>query len=215
MIESIEKKVLVTGGAGFVGSRLAKALLRKGLAVKVLDIQHGLLTGESNPNLEFVGVASDELRGGMVDEAIAKQAVEDVDVIYHLAINWDGATWAGAHSLADRFDANIRGTLNLLDAAKSNGVKQFLFASSCAVYGEAESSSIDEETVCKPETSPQHLSAYGIMKLTTEKLSLMYYHHYGLPVTSFRIEVVFSEDESQLSALSSKYIDKLLRDENI
>ena len=215
MIESIEKKVLVTGGAGFIGSRLVKALLQKGLAVKVLDIQHGLLKGESNRNLEFVGVGSDELRGGMVDEDVVKQAVEDVDVAYHLAINWDGATWAGVHSLADRFDANIRGTLNLLDAAKSNGVRQFLFASSCAVYGEAKSSSVDEETACKPETSPQHLSAYGIMKLATEKLCLMYYRHYGLPVTTFRIEVVFSEDESQLSALSSEYIDKLLRGENI
>jgi nucleoside-diphosphate-sugar epimerase len=53
------------------------------------------------------------------------------------------------------------------------------------------------------------------MKLTTEKLCFMYYHLYGLPVTSFRIEVVFSDDESQLSALSSRYINKLLKGENI
>lgn len=214
-VENIEKKVLVTGGAGFVGSRLTKALLQKGLTVKVLDIQLGLLKGESSPNLEFVGIGSNELHGGMVDKVLAEQAVEDVDVVYHLAINWDGATWAGVHPLADLFDVNVRGTLNLLEAAKSYGVKHFLFASSCAVYGEAESSTMDEETVCKPEMSPQHLSAYGIMKLTTEKLCLMYYHHYGLPVTSFRIEVVFSDDESQLSALSSKYVNKLLKGEDI
>lgn len=72
-----------------------------------------------------------------------------------------------------------------------------------------------EETVCKPEPSPQHLSAYGILKLTTEKLCLMYYHHYELPVTSFRIEVVFSDHESLLSALNSKYIDKVLKGEDI
>jgi len=214
-VANIEKKVLVTGGAGFLGSRLTRALLQKGLTVKVLDIQQGLLKGESSPNLEFIGVGGNELHGGMVDKVLAEQAVEDVEVIYHLAINWDGATWAGVHPLADLFDVNIRGTLNLLEAAKSYGVKHFLFASSCAVYGEAESSTMDEETVCKPEMSPRHLSAYGIMKLTTEKLCLMYYHHYGLPVTSFRIEVVFSNDESQLSALSSKYINKLLRGENI
>lgn len=53
------------------------------------------------------------------------------------------------------------------------------------------------------------------MKLTTEKLCLMYYHHYRLPVTSFRIEVVFNDNESQLSALSSQYIDKVLKSEDI
>ena len=214
-VENIKKKVLVTGGAGFIGSRLAKALLQKGGTVKVLDIQHGLLKRESDPNLEFIGIGSNELHGGMVDKALAEQAVEDVDVVYHLAINWDGATWAGVLPLADLFDVNIRGTLNLLEAAKSHGVKHFLFASSCAVYGDVGSTATDEETVCKPESSPEHLSAYGIMKLTAEKLCLMYHHRYGLPVTSFRIEVVFSDDESQLSALSSKYVNKLLKGENI
>jgi UDP-glucose 4-epimerase len=214
-VEDIKKKVLVTGGTGFIGSRLAKTLLQKGLIVKVLDIQHGLLKEESSPNLEFIGIGSNELRGGMADKVLVKQAVKDVDVIYHLAINWDGATWAGTHPLADLFDVNVRGTLNLLKAAKSCGVRHFLFASSCAVYGEAESSPVGEETVCQPELSPQHLSAYGIMKLTAEKLCLMYCHHYGLPVTAFRIEVVFSDNESQLSALSSEYIDKLLKGEEI
>jgi len=214
-VEDVKKKVLVTGGGGFIGSRLVKTLLQKGLTVKVLDIQHGLLKGESNRNLEFIGIGSNELCGGMVDKDLVEQVVRDVDVIYHLAINWDGATWAGTHPLADLFDGNIRGTLNLLEAAKSYGVKHFLFAGSCAVYGEVESSPMDEETVCKPELSPHHLSAYGIMKLTTEKLCLMYYHHYGLPVTSFRIEVVFSDNESLLSALSSKYIDKVIRGEDV
>jgi nucleoside-diphosphate-sugar epimerase len=214
-VGNIEKKVLVTGGAGFIGSRLTRALLQKGLRVKVLDVQQGLLREESSPNLEFIGIGSNELHGGMVDKVLVEQAVESVDVVYHLAINWDGATWAAIHPLTDLFDINIRGSLNLLEAAKSHGVKHFLFASSCAVYGEAGSLTVDEETICKPETSPQHLSAYGIMKLTTEKLCLLYHRRYGLPVTSFRIEVVFSEDESQLSALSSKYIDKLLNGENI
>jgi len=214
-VEDVEKKVLVTGGAGFIGSRLVKALLQKGLTVKVLDIQRGFLGGESSPNLEFIGVGSDELCGGMVDRVLADRAVEGVDVVYHLAVNWDGSNWEGKHPLADLFDVNVRGSLNLLEAARSCGVRHFLFASSCAVYGEAKSSAVDEETVCKPETSPHHLSAYGVMKLTVEKLCLMYYHRYGLPITSFRIEVVFSDNESQLSALRSEYINKLLDNENI
>jgi nucleoside-diphosphate-sugar epimerase len=211
----IEKRVLVTGGGGFIGSRLVHALLEKKCRVKVLDVQLGLLKGETDPNLELIGIESNELRGGMADKSLVNQAVKDVDVIYHLAINWDAVAWKGMHPLADLFDANIRGTINLLEAAKFYGVKHFLFAGSCAVYGEAESSPVDEETVCKPELSPTHLSAYGIMKLTTEKLCLMYYHHHGLPVTVFRIEVVFSDDESQLSALSPKYIDKMVKGEDI
>jgi UDP-glucose 4-epimerase len=118
-IEDIKKKVLVTGGGGFIGSRLVKTLLRKGLTVKVLNIHQGLLKEESSPNLEFIGVGSAELRGGMVDKGLVEQAVKDVDVIYHLAINWGGATWLEMHPLADLFDANVRGTLNLLEAAKS------------------------------------------------------------------------------------------------
>lgn len=211
-----EKRVLVTGGGGFIGSRLVRALLEKSYKVRVLDVHQGYLKGETDQNLELIGVGSDELRGGMADKSLVDEAVKDVDVIYHLAINWDAVTWTGMHPLADLFDANIRGALNLLEAAKSNEVKHFLFAGSCAVYGDMELvSPLDEETVCKPELSPHHLSAYGIMKLTTEKLCLMYYHHYGLPVTAFRIEVVFSDDESQLSALSRESIEKVLKGETI
>jgi UDP-glucose 4-epimerase len=214
-IEDIKKKVLVTGGGGFIGSRLVKTLLQKGFAVKVLDVQPGFLKGETDPNLELIGVGSDELRGGMADKSLVEQAVKNVDVVYHLAINWDWGIQPSALRIADLFDVNVRGTLNLLEAAKFHKVKHFIFASSCAVYGESEASPVDEETVCKPELSPDHLSAYGIMKLATEKLCLMYYHHYGLPVTAFRIEVVFSDKESLLSALSKEYIDKLLRSEDI
>jgi len=208
----IKKRVLVTGGGGFIGSRLVCALLKKGCKVKVLDVQSGPLKGETDPNLELIGIGSDDLRGGMADKSLVDEAVKDVDVIYHLAINWDAVTWARRLPLADVFDANIRGTLNLLEAAKSYGVKHFLFASSCAVYGEVESLILDEETVCKPELwDGDPGPAYGIVKLTTEKLSLMYHHRYGLPVTAFRIEVVFSDDEALL--LGRKDVEKALKGE--
>ena len=214
-IENIKKKVLVTGGGGFIGSRLVKTLLQKGFAVNVLDVQLGFLRGETDPNLELIGIGSDGLRGGMADKSLVEQAVKNADVIYHLAINWDWGIQPSALRLADLFDVNVRGTLNLLEAAKFYGVKHFIFASSCTVYGESEDSSVDEETVCKPELSPAPLSAYGILKLATEKLCLMYFQHYGLPVTTFRIEVVFSDKESLLSALSKENIDKALRGEDI
>jgi len=213
-IEDVKKKVLVTGGGGFIGSRLAQALLLKGCKVKVLDVQLGLLKGESNPNLEFIGVGSSDLRGGMSDRGVVEEAVKDVDVIYHLAINWDGHTWRHTLPLADLFDANIRGTLNLLEAAKSQGVRHFLFSSSIAVYGETKSLILDEETICKPELwigDPG--PAYGIVKFTTERLCLMYHHHYELPVTAFRIEVVFDDNEVQF--LSRKTVDEVIKGETI
>ena len=213
-IHDVKGKVLVTGGAGFIGSRLVQTLLQKKCRVKVLDIQLGPFKGETNPNLEFIGVGNDDLRGGMSDRGVVERAVEDVDVIYHLAINWDGHTWRHKIPLADLFDANVRGTLNLLETAKSHGVKHFLFSSSCAVYGEAKTLVLDEETVCKPELwSGDPGPAYGIMKLATEKLCLMYHHYYGLPVTAFRIEVVYGDDE--VLFLNKKMIDELMKGEEI
>ena len=213
-IENIKKKVLVTGGGGFIGSRLVHALLERGCKVKVLDVRYGLLDEEKkNPNLEFVGVGSDELRGGMTNRDAVEQAVKDVDVIYHLAINWDGFSWRHMLPLPDLFDVNIRGTLNLLEAAKSQGVRHFLFSSSCAVYGVSKSPAVDEEAVCKPELwEGDPGPAYGILKLTTEKLCLLYCHQYGLPVTAFRIEVVFDGDQA---LPSSTIIDNLLKEETI
>lgn len=214
MVRHIERKVLVTGGGGFIGSRLVQALLREGCRVRVLDIQYGRLAGVTSPNLEFAGIGSDELRGGMGSKPIVEQAVKDVDVIYHLAINWDAVTWRHTLPLADLFDANVRGTLNLLEAARSQGVRHFLFSSSCAVYGKTRSLVVDEETVCRPELwDGDPGPAYGIMKLTTEKLCLMYYQRYGLPVTVFRIEVLFDDQESQM--FGKDHVDKVVRGETI
>lgn len=121
-------KALVAGGGGFIGSRLARALLNNDWIVRVLDVRYGELV-DCKGKLEFFGVEGDDLRGGMVDRNIVRQAVKDVDVVYHLALNWDGATWKHEVPLPDLFDVNIRGTLNLLEEAKSEGVKHFLFAS--------------------------------------------------------------------------------------
>jgi nucleoside-diphosphate-sugar epimerase len=216
------ERVLVTGGAGLVGSRLARALLKEGRSVRVLDTRWGELDDEKeNPNLEVVGIGVDDLLGGMTDKRVVGESVRDIDVIYHLAINWDGASWKHELPLADLFDVNIRGTLNLLEAARSCSVKHFIFSSSAAVYGETERTlaqgrhegyaKVNEETACRPELwSGDPGPAYAILKLTTEKLCLMYHHHYGLPVTVFRLEYVFV-GERELEDGANIHVDDVVR----
>ena len=209
-----KSRALVTGGGGFIGHRLVQALLREGCSVRVLDIQEGRLKGTRDPNLEFVGIGDDPLHGGMYDRSTVLKAVKDVDLVYHLAINWDGHSWRHTSPIADLVDVNVRGTLNLLEAAKSQGVKHFLFSSSCAVYGKANTRLVDEETICRPELwDGDPGPAYGIVKLTAEKLCLMYYYRYGLPVTVFRIEVVFDDEEAQI--IGNKMVKEVMKAEPI
>ncbi len=173
-------------------------------------------------NLEFVGVSASDLHGGMVDRRVVEEATRDVSVVYHLAINWDGSTWRHTLPIPDLFDANVRGTFNLLEAARSRNVEHFLFSSSAAVYGETQRTFslkgrysvkevADEESACKPyswEGDPG--PAYAILKLAMENLCLMYHYRYGLPVTAFRIEYVFVNQE-QLDDGANIHVDDVVR----
>ncbi len=207
-IEDAKRSILVTGGGGFIGSRLVCALLRKGRRVKVLDIRRALLESVRSPRLEFVGLDSDASMGGMANQEVVREAVEDVDVVFHLAITWDGHAWKHLTPVASLFDANVRGTLNLLDASHAEGVRHFVFSSSCAVYGMSTSRVVNEEAACQPETwDGDPGRAYGIVKFATERLCLLYHHQFGLPVTAFRIDFVY--DDTQ--ALPSSAIEANLR----
>ena len=215
-------RVLVTGGGGVVGSRVVRALLSEGRKVRVLDTRYGELEDEKeNPDLEFMGIDVDDLHGGMADMRVVEESVRGTDVIYHLAVNWDGGNWKHALPLADLFDANLRGTLNLLEAARSCGTKHFLFSSSVAVYGETERTlamkrrvryaKVSEVTACQPELwTGDPGPAYAIMKLVSEKLCLMYYHQHRLPVTVFRLEYVFT-GEGELRDGANIHVDDVVR----
>jgi len=216
------KRVLVTGGAGFLGSRLVRTLLEKKCKVRVLDIRYGELEDvKARRNLEFVGMGRGGLHGGMADGKLVRSAMNGVEIVYHLAINWDGHSWKHRIPLADLFDVNLRGTVNLLEAASLQKVRHLLFASSAAVYGEtfqtlsregrlAEVSPADEKSVCLPELwEGDPGPAYAILKLATEKLCLMYNHHHGLPVTAFRIEYVF-EGQTEFSDYANIHVDDVV-----
>jgi len=198
------RTILVTGGAGLLGSKLVLSLLNKNYAVRVLDTRYGALEDvKADANIEFFGIGANQLFEGMLDKQTVREAVKGSSVVFHLAINWDGATWKHELPMAKLFETNINGTLNLLEASKNYGVKHLLFSSSAAVYGDTEHTIsmrqnakkraiVDEDSACLPELwNGDPGPAYAITKLTTEKLCMMYCHQYGLHVTVFRIEYIF------------------------
>ncbi len=218
-----QRSCLITGGSGLLGSRLVHRLLGDGHKVRVLDTRYGELGHmKKRRDLEFVGVGASDLHGGIVNRRIVDEATQDVSVVYHLAINWDGSTWKHVLPLPHLFEANIRGTFNLLEAARSHKVKHFLFSSSAAVYGETQRTIslkarssvkgiVDEESACKPhvwEGDPG--PAYAILKLALENLCLMYHHKYGLPVTALRLEYIFV-DQEELDDGANIHVDDVVR----
>ena len=164
-------KVLVTGGAGYVGSHLVDALRQARHAVRVLDLRPA---------------GCDFIQGSVADPRLVAQAVRDVEVVYHLA-------W-GFHPGEERREIreNLLGTLNLLEAALAAEVRHFLFASTAVVYGPTGPVRVAEEHPCHPERSTIGGPVYGITKLACEKVCLVYQRR-DLPVTILRMHGVFSE----------------------
>ena len=160
-------KILVTGGAGFIGSHVADAYIERGHTVHILDD----LSGGREENLpEDAAFHQLDIRSDEAAELIRK---ERYDVICHHAAQMDVRK-----SVADpSFDAdvNIRGFLNLMEAGREAGLKKVVFASTGgAIYGEPEYVPQDEEHILQP------LSPYGITKLTTEKYLFFYKAQYGI-----------------------------------
>jgi UDP-glucose 4-epimerase len=171
-------KILVTGGAGYIGSRQVQMLGQAGHQVRVLDLQPLADECLAVPACEFV-------QGNLADSASVVRAVQDVDVVYHLA-------W-GFYPGDERREVqeNVAGTLNLLAASRAAGVRHFVFVSSAVVYGPTGPGRVDEEHACHPERSTIGGPVYGITKLACEKYCLVY-HRRGLNVTVFRLHGVFS-----------------------
>jgi len=176
-------KVLVTGGAGFIGSHLADALVARGHDVHVLDDLSGGRRENVPAEASFHGL---DLRS---DEAASLVREGAFGALFHLAAQMDVR-----RSVADpRFDAdvNVLGFLNLMEAARGGGVKKVVFASTGgAIYGDP-----DPEVNGggpQPETHPQQpLSPYGITKLVTEKYLHFYETSYGIPYAAMRFGNVY------------------------
>ena len=203
---SPETKFLVTGGAGFIGSNLCEAILRLGYKVRCLD---DLSTGKQanvdlfadDPNYEFI-------LGDIKDLDTCLKACEGVDYVLNQAA-W-GSVPRSIEMPLFYCANNIQGTLNMLEAARQNGVKKFVYASSSSVYG-------DEPNLPKTEGREGNLlSPYAVSKRADEEWAKQYTRHYGLDTYGLRYFNVFGrrqDPNGAYAAVIPKFIKQLLSGE--
>lgn len=196
-------KVLVTGGAGFIGSHLVDRLLKEDIEVVVLDNPQGgrlenIHQHLSNKNLCFV-------RGDIRDSRLVRNLVRDVDAIIHQAARVSVPESIENPVLTD--DVNVNGTLNLLQASVESDVKRFVYASSCAVYGDAEAMPINEDCLPKP-TSP-----YGASKLAAENYVQVFHKVFRLKTVCLRYFNVYGSRQinSYYSGVITQFVNRLAK----
>lgn len=188
---SDSRPVLVTGGAGFIGSHLVDALLAHGYAVRVLDnLSMGALVNLplDNPCLEFI-------QGDVADAAAVSQAVAGCSAVAHLAAV--ASVQASVDDPVATHQSNFVGTLNVCEAMRLHGLSRIVFASSAAVYGNnGEGTSIDEQTPKSP------LTPYATDKLASEHYLDFYRRQHGLTPAIFRFFNVFGPRQDPSSPYS-------------
>jgi len=202
-----ETLFLVTGGAGFIGSNLCEAILKMGYRVRCMD---DLSTGKqsnvdiflNHPNYEFI-------KGDIKDLHTCIRACEGVDYVMH------EAAWGSVPRSIERplfyCVNNILGALNMMEAARQQGVKTFVYASSSSVYG-------DEAQLPKQEGVEGHLlSPYALTKRCNEEWAKQYTSHYGLKTIGLRYFNVFGrrqDPHGAYAAVIPKFIKQLLNNEH-
>ena len=192
---------LVTGGAGFIGSHIASALVERGDHVKVLD---NFTTGFDH-NLSHLGDRVDIIRGDITDEETVAFAMQGVDCVFHQA-----ALASVPRSVERPLDTNqacVTGTLTILDQARRADVRRVVYAASSSAYGDQPFSSKRESDL------PAPLSPYAVAKLAGEYYCQAFFHTYGLETVGIRYFNVFGprqDPDSPYSAVIPIFITRLL-----
>lgn len=197
------KHVLITGGAGFIGSHTADALLAQGINVRVLDNfsngKHANLNASalSDGRLSFID-------GDVRHAAAVDAAAQGMDAVLHLA-----AQVSVPRSVADPVESsthNIAGFLNVLDAVRRNQIPRMVYASSAAVYGVPEALPLTEANTAKP------LSPYGLEKFINDQYAALYRELYGVSSVGMRYFNVYGprqDPKSPYAGVISKFADGL------
>jgi len=171
-------RVLVTGGAGFVGSNLVRRLLRAGARVTVLD---DLFTGRLD-NLPASGF--DFVEGSVCDPEMVVRLVREAEVVFHAAAR---NIVVSTRNPREDFETNIGGTLNVLLAARENAerVRRVVYTSSTSIYGNPRHLPIGEDD------PPSLLTPYAVSKLGGENYCMAFYESYGVPATAVRYSNIY------------------------
>ena len=198
---SFTSKVLVTGGAGFIGSNLAEELIRQGARVTIID---NFTTG-FRENLEEIRGDFEFIEGDINDETALTNAIEGVEIVFH-----EAALPSVPRSVEDPAETHrvcVDGTFNLLNKAKDVGVRRFIYAASSSAYG-------NQPVLPKVETMrPDPPSPYAVAKLTGEYYCRAFHHVYGIETMSLRYFNVFGPRQnpaSMYSGVISRFIDALM-----
>lgn len=195
------EKVLVTGGAGFIGSNIADELIKQGAKVSIID---NFATG-FRENLDEMSGDFEFIEGDLNDDGVLKTALENVSIVFHQA-----ALPSVPRSVAnpeETHQACVNATFNLLCKAREQGVRRFIYAASSSAYG-------DQESLPKLESmSPDPLSPYAAAKLMGEYYCRVFYSVYGLETICLRYFNVFGPRQnpsSMYSGVISRFIDALM-----
>lgn len=196
--------VLVTGGAGFIGSHLVEELLGRGDAVRVLD---NFSTGRRK-NLENLPGIPEVLEGDLRDRERVAQALQGVELVFH-----EAGFVSSPKSMENPqacYESNVTGTENLLEAARVAGARRVVIASSAAVYGDSQALPLTENTSLQPMTP------YAASKLIAEIYAGLYSRSFGIEVVALRYFNVFGprqSPDSEYAAVVPIFIRHLIQEQ--
>ena len=200
------KNVVVTGGAGFIGSNLVRTLAKENEVIVLDDLSTGVLENIQD-------ILDDQkvnlVEGSITDLDLLQKTFQNIDYVFH-----EAAIPSVPRSVKDPVKsnyANVNGTLNVLVAARDNGVKKVVYASSSSVYG-------DTPVLPKKEDmSPSPLSPYAVSKLASEYYCQVFTEVYGLPTVSLRYFNVYGprqDPSSDYAAVVPRFISRVLNGES-
>jgi UDP-glucose 4-epimerase len=194
------KKILITGGLGFVGSNLTERVVRSGAEVTVLDDLSVGKPENVSPDLSYRLVP-----GSVTDAQLVSRLVKEADYVAHLAARNIIVSTANPRS---DFDVNIGGTLNVLMAAREHGIQQIVYSSSASVYGNPRIIPIVEDE------PPLTFSPYSVSKLAGENYCYAFYETYGIPVTTVRYSNVYGPKQdpgNPYCGVMAKFMESIYR----